>query len=48
MMGIIIYAQSSFKWDLDGQTEHAELLNVLHRAMTAPQFKWTDECKRAI
>ena len=48
VMGIIIYAQLSFQWDLDGQTTHAELLNVLHRAMVAPQFKWTEECKRAV
>ena len=48
LVGIMIYAQSSFQWDLDGQTVHAELLNVLHRAMSAPQFKWTEECKRAV
>ena len=48
LVGILICAQSSFKWDIDGQTIHAELLNVLHRAMSAPQFKWTDECKRAV
>ena len=45
---ILIYAQSSFQWDIDGQTVHAELLNVLHKAMSAPQFRWTDECKRAM
>ena len=48
LMGIMIYAQSSFQWDHDGQTIHAELLNVLHRAMSAPQFKWNEECKRAV
>ena len=48
LVGILIYAQSSFKWYIDGQTIHAELLNVLHRAMSAPQFKWTGECKRAV
>ena len=48
VMGVIVHAQSSFQWDIDGQTTHAELLNVLYRAMAAPQFKWTDECKRAI
>ena len=48
LVGIMIYAQSSFQWDHDGQTIHAELLNVLHRAMSAPQFKWNEECKRAV
>ena len=50
LVGIFIYAQSSSRWDIDGQTIqcHAKPLNVLQRAMSAPQFKWTDECKRAV
>ena len=48
LVGIIIYAQSSFEWDIHGQTIYAELLPVLHSAMSAPTFVWTEECKRAI
>ena len=48
LVGIIIYAQSSFEWDLQGQTIYAELLSVLHNAMAAPKFVWTEECKRAV
>ena len=48
LIGILVFAQAAFEWDLTHMTWYAERMAVLNEATTQPKFVWSDECKAII
>jgi hypothetical protein len=48
VLGIINYAQESFRWDSDNQTWYADRLAGLHEAISAPKFHWSTANKEVV
>jgi hypothetical protein len=48
VLGIINYAQESFRWDLTDQTWYADRLAGLHEVISAPKFSWGQASKDVI